>query len=66
MSETQWVIEFRNGRYYQGADADESGPKATAERFATREAADRVILYSAWVGFAGGMAVEVSDGHSDR
>lgn len=48
-----WLIEFRNGFYFQGDDRDHSGPADTAVRYESEEEANRAIRQREWMGLAG-------------
>lgn len=52
-----YVIEFRSGTFFQNLDADKGGPRETAQRFDTADAADDFMREHEWILFNGGMAV---------
>jgi len=52
-----YVIEFRDGSFFQSLEADHGGPKATAQRFESIHAADNFMRSHEWILFYGGMAV---------
>lgn len=51
------VIEFRNGRFFQNLEADNSGPLATAQVFPSMKAADSFMRQNDWIYMNGGMAM---------
>ncbi len=71
-----WGIEFRNGRFLQSLEADNSGPWETAMKFTTGAEADAFMDKHPWIAMNGGMpllmapvivagmVVGVSGGHS--
>lgn len=52
-----YVIEFRSGSFFQNLDAENGGPKATAQRFESEDAAWEFMGAHQWMLFAGGMPV---------
>lgn len=56
-SKGSWGIELRNGNYFQNLRAGRSGPRETAQRFASKEAAERFTREHEWILWYGGMAV---------
>lgn len=52
-----YVIEFRDGSFFQNLESDHGGPKATAQRFESVQAVDRFMKSNEWILFYGGMAV---------
>lgn len=56
-----YVIEFRNGSYFQNLDAERGGPLATAQRFAREAAVREFTTEHEWILWNGGMAVAVPD-----
>ncbi|MBU0624722.1 hypothetical protein KKF05_00050 [Patescibacteria group bacterium] len=52
-----WVIEFRNGGLFQNLEATNSGPLETAQRFETKEAAERFMQQNEWIYDNGGMVI---------
>ena len=57
----KWVIELRNGSYFQNLDADEGGPIKTAQRFDSKEAAEEFMDHNLWIYHNGGMAIPALD-----
>lgn len=55
MLDMPYVIEFRNGRYFQSLESEQSGPLATAQTFKTKEAADQFMRQHEWIVFNGGI-----------
>lgn len=58
-----WVIEFRNGFFFQNLKADHSGPIETAQRFRSEDAADKFIRKNYWMAFAGAMPKRIDENH---
>lgn len=56
---TQYIIEFRNGSYFQDISATNGGAKETAQRFNSRESTERFMDVHPWIYANGGMVVEV-------
>jgi hypothetical protein len=56
---TLWLIEFRNGAFFQSLVSDFSGPAKTAQKFATMYDVDSFVTDNEWILFNGGMPVEV-------
>lgn len=55
----QYVIEFRNGSFFQNLEAENSGPKETAQKFNSKQECVEFMDKHDWVYFNGGMAKEV-------
>jgi hypothetical protein len=53
-----WVIEFRNGSFFQSLEAEHGGPRASAQQFRSERAADLFMREHEWILFNGGMAVK--------
>lgn len=56
-----WVIEFRNGSFFQNIEAETGGPLETAHRFASREDIDRFYEAHGWILANGAMALYKPD-----
>ncbi len=54
---TAYAIEFRNGSYFQGLDADRGGSLATAQTFSSEGEADDFCHKHEWILFNGGMVI---------
>ncbi len=54
---TDFIIEFRSGSFFQNLKADHGGPASTAQAFASKEAAENFMDQHNWIYFNGGMAV---------
>jgi hypothetical protein len=54
----RFVIEFRSGTFFQNMEAENGGPCGTAQRFATRDEAERFMEKHDWILFNGGMVVD--------
>jgi hypothetical protein len=52
-----WIIEFRNGGFFQNCKTDRSGPKGSAQRFGSKDEAEAFMDKHQWIYFNGGMAV---------
>lgn len=59
MTKTQCIIEFRNGSYFQDSTATNGGAKETAQRFNSKDSAERFMEANPWIYANGGMVVEV-------
>ena len=53
----KWVIEFRNGSFFQSLEADHGGPLATAQKFDSLEKAEELMNRHPWIYANGGMAM---------
>ena len=56
-----WVIEFRNGLFFQSLEANHGGPKNTAQKFENEKKAKIFMKKNSWVLFNGGMAMEIEN-----
>lgn len=52
-----WVIEFRDGTFFQNLEAEHGGPIETAQRFASKEAVDNFEEEHGWLLVYGSMAL---------
>ncbi len=52
-----YVLEYRNGSFFQGLGHDNGGPLHTAQTFSSRKEADAFMRKHAWILFNGGMVV---------
>lgn len=55
----QYVIEFRNGGYFQNLEAENSGPKETAQKFNSKQECIEFMKNNQWILFNGGMEMPV-------
>ena len=53
----QYIIEFRNGSFFQNLNADHGGPRETAQRFDSEAEVDAFMRDHEWILFNGGMAL---------
>lgn len=53
----KWVIEFRNGSFFQSLEADHGGPLETAQKFDSKEEAEELMNQNPWIYMNGGMAI---------
>lgn len=52
-----YVIEFRNGSFFQSLTAERGGPRATAQRFPSKWEAEKVLKRHPWILANGGMVL---------
>jgi hypothetical protein len=57
-TEMAWLIEFRNGSFFESLEADHGTTADHAMRFATKADAERFMNEHAWIYMNGGMALE--------
>lgn len=57
VKEEEWVIEFRNGSFFQDLKNDNGGPKESAQKFDSEKAAETFMDTHQWIYINGGMAV---------
>lgn len=55
----QYVIEFRNGSFFQNLEADRGGLLASAQKFNSKEEAEKFMDIHPWIYINGGMAFEI-------
>lgn len=53
----QYVIEFRNGSFFQNLTSERGGSRATAQRFNSAPAAEIFMSRHSWIMFNGGMVL---------
>ena len=51
----QYVIEFRNGGYFQNLEAENSGPKETAQKFNSKQECVEFMNKHEWIYFNSGV-----------
>lgn len=56
-SDGDWVIEFRNGAFFQNLEADHGGPLVTAQRFASKDDVSDFFRKHGWLLLNGAMAM---------
>lgn len=56
-SKAVYVIEFRNGNYFQSLEDENSGPLSTAQTFASKDEAKTLMRQNEWILFNGGCVV---------
>ena len=61
MKTTRWVIEFRNGSFFQNLEAKNGSSKESAQKFDSKTAAETFMDTHQWIYTNGGMAVIYSD-----
>ena len=54
-----WVIEFRNGSFFQSFEADQGGPRETALRFDSKEKTKAFMDAHEWIYSNGGMPMRI-------
>jgi hypothetical protein len=54
----RWVIEFRSGTFFQDIEAAHGGRVQSAQRWDTKEEAEKFMDDNPWISFNGGMAME--------
>lgn len=52
-----YVIEFRNGTFFQSLEADHGGPLASAQRFGSEQEAKMFCHRHMWILLNGGMVM---------
>lgn len=52
-----YVIEFRNGSFFQSLTADRGGSRATAQRFTSSQQAEDFMRQHEWILANGGMVL---------
>lgn len=52
-----YVIEFRNGSFFQNLTSERGGSRATAQRFSTKREAETFMNQHSWIMFNGGMVL---------
>lgn len=57
MKSAKWVIEFRNGSFFQNLEEDHGGTKESAQKFDSEKAAQTFMDTHQWIYTNGGMAV---------
>lgn len=58
-AQKSFAIEFRSGSYFKNLDAEHGSTIERAQRWATREEAERFMDRHEWILMNGGMVVEV-------
>lgn len=55
----QYIIEFRNGSFFQNLEAERGGPKETAQKFNSKQECIDFMNKNQWIYFNGGMEKSV-------
>lgn len=53
----RYIIEFRNGSFFQNLNDDNGGKRETAKQFASKKKAETFMRKHEWIRFNGGMVV---------
>jgi hypothetical protein len=54
----KYIIEFRNGSYFQSLSHDNGGKKETAQVFTSKGQAEKLMRKHTWILVNGGMVVK--------